>query len=633
MKKIIILFIVFLCGMTAFSVAAQGVQAKKKILYVDSYHAGYPWSAGITAGVRNVLQGHDDVELKITRMDTKRNPSEEFRKSAALQVKALIDSWQPDLVIASDDNASQYLIKPYFKDAPLPFIFCGVNWDASEYGFPCSNVTGMIEVQLIDQIIATLKPYAHGERIAFLKGDDYSARKEAALFEKRFGIHLDSRFVTDFPGWKEQYQRLQREADMILLGNAVSISGWDERAAKNIVRTFTKVPTGNWDSWMAPYSLLTLATVPEEQGEWAARAALTVLQGMSPQEIPIVTNKKARVYLNMGLAKALSIKFPRQLVEDAHLIGDDQKKILFVNSYHKGYAWSDEIEKGFLKALRITERPDGSFDNSQNELSLKIYRMDTKFKQSVAQVKEAALAAKAIIDEWHPDVVLVSDDNATKYLLSSYYLNSNIPFVYCGVNWEAGEYGLPTKNTTGIVEVAPALETIAMLRQYAKGGRLGYIGVNTLSERKNIENFTRQLGIHFADGALVDDYEQWQVEYKRLQGAVDMLLWFNPIGIKGWSDSAAEAFILANTTIPTGGTSDNHVRFALLGRVKIAEEQGWWAGKTALRILDGVSPAAIPPSRNKESRLYLNMVLAKKMGIKFPMELIEESTFLNENRL
>jgi ABC-type uncharacterized transport system substrate-binding protein len=72
------------------------------------------------------------------------------------------------------------------------------------------------------------------------------------------------------------------------------------------------------------------------------------------------------------------------------------------------------------------------------------------------------------------------------------------------------------------------------------------------------------------------------------------------------------------------------VRFALLGRVRIAEEQGWWSGKTALRILEGTEPADIPVVANKESKLYLNMELAKRMKIKFPMELVEEGTFLGQ---
>ncbi len=67
-----------------------------------------------------------------------------------------------------------------------------------------------------------------------------------------------------------------------------------------------------------------------------------------------------------------------------------------------------------------------------------------------------------------------------------------------------------------------------------------------------------------------------------------------------------------------------------IGRVKIAEEQGWWTGKTALRILDGTPPADIPVTTNKESKILLNIQLAKRLGITFPMELLEKATFIEE---
>ena len=303
----------------SFSTSASDA-AQRKILYVDSYHETYLWSAGITNGVQSVLRNQDDVELRILRMDTKRNPAEEFKQSAALKVKKFIDSWRPDLVITSDDNATKYLIVPYFKGASLPFVFCGVNWDAADYGFPVPNVTGMIEVQLIEQILATLQNYAAGPRIAFLKGNDLSARKEADFFDQRFALQLDKRFVADFDAWKEQYLALQSEADMILLGNSASVKGWDNQEAQAFVLANTSVPSGNWDEWMAPYSLVTFANIPEEQGEWAATTALKILAGTTPAEIPITSNQKGKIYLNMTLAKKLGIKFPIELIERATFI-------------------------------------------------------------------------------------------------------------------------------------------------------------------------------------------------------------------------------------------------------------------------------------------------------------------------
>ena len=60
-------------------VAVPAFSAEKKVLFIDSYHEGYDWSDGITRGVKSVLEG-SGVNLKVIRMDTKRNNSEEFKR-------------------------------------------------------------------------------------------------------------------------------------------------------------------------------------------------------------------------------------------------------------------------------------------------------------------------------------------------------------------------------------------------------------------------------------------------------------------------------------------------------------------------------------------------------------------------
>jgi len=328
MRKIVYRIIVL--GVMLTLSLGPAYAAKQKVLYVNSYHS-YGWTDGIREGILNTLnitmdaQGQLDnsasrVELKIVQMDTKRNPSEEFKKDAALKVKAVIESWEPDVVIASDDNASKYLIVPYFNNTDLPFVFCGVNWDASAYGFPSANVTGMLEVILIPQIIETLSAYAQGARVGYIKGDDLSARKDAEHFHANFNIELIEKYVTNFEEWKTAYLALQDEADMILVGNFASVADLDTDEARQFIEEFTTVPTGNWDEWMSEFTLVTYANRAAEQGEWAANAALEILAGKSPEEIPIVSNKKARISLHMRLAKKLGIKFPLKLIKRSTLI-------------------------------------------------------------------------------------------------------------------------------------------------------------------------------------------------------------------------------------------------------------------------------------------------------------------------
>ncbi|MEJ2200292.1 MAG: ABC transporter substrate binding protein, partial [Desulfuromonadaceae bacterium] len=191
------------------------------------------------------------------------------------------------------------------------------NWDASEYHLPRSQVTGMIEVQPIDQLVATLLPFAHGSRVGFLKGKDFSASKEFDAIENFLGISLQCRLVVDFAEWLRSYEELQRNCDVLLLGNPVSIRDWDAARAREVIAERTRIPTGAWDAWMREYALVTFATDPAEQGIWAAAAAKAILAGRSPAEIPVVRNRKAKIFRNMAMAKQLGVVFPMEFIRQS----------------------------------------------------------------------------------------------------------------------------------------------------------------------------------------------------------------------------------------------------------------------------------------------------------------------------
>ena len=308
-------------------ITPSAISKTNKVLYIASYDTSNDWGSGIKSGIESVLKTRDNVQLKIISMDTMGMTSADTdeKMKAALNAKRLIDSWKPDLVIASDDNASKYLIVPYFKDSEIPFVFCGVNWDASKYGFPSKNVTGMIEVQLMDQLVEYLSPYARGNRIGSLRGDTMTNIGEAEYVEKQLGTEIKTYFVDNITKWKERFVQLQDEVDMILIGDIDAVK-FNEESKDNVEKFMldhTKIPTGLWDAHYKKNGLITLATIPEEQGEYAAQAALEILDGKSPLDIPLVKNKKAKVILNMKLAKKLGIIFPMYLVEGAQIIPAD----------------------------------------------------------------------------------------------------------------------------------------------------------------------------------------------------------------------------------------------------------------------------------------------------------------------
>ncbi|MBU0468288.1 MAG: ABC transporter substrate-binding protein [Candidatus Omnitrophica bacterium] len=627
MKKIAILLFIMTFGMVLFGFAAEEF-GKQKVLYVDSYHAEYEPSIEMQKAAKDILE-HEGVELKFVYMDAKRQKSDEMLHSAALSVKDIIETWKPDLVIASDDAASKFLVKPYYKDADLPFVFIAVNWDTDEYGYPYKNVTGQIEVELVNELITELKKYSRGDRIGVLAGKTLTDQKSIMYYQDVLNIHFDEiELVDEFENWKSSYKALQEKVDILVFRNNAGILGWNDEEAKEHVMKYTTVPTGTVLDHLSPIVLISHGKVFQEIGEFGAKTALQILKGKAPEQIPISKNKQAKVYLNMGLARNLGIVFPMEFIQRAHLVSAEQKKLLYVNSYNYGHSNSDDIEKGLLKALKIKVNSEGSYDTAQSDVQIKVVRMPTIFSDTEDLKVEAALSVKKVIDSWKPDIVVTSDYNAANYLIAPYYKNALIPFVFSGLCSVDSINGLLAPNVTGIVKTLPILETIELLKTYAHGKRIGYIGARNQSNEKYIQHNINVMKIEYANGALVSNFDEWKQRYLELQKTVDMLLWFDPIDIAGWDNDQANEFILAETKIPTGCMSDKNIRYALLGKVNIAEEQGWLAGKTVLRILSGTAPSDIPIATNKSSKILLNMQIAKSLGIKFPVELIEKATIV-----
>ena len=134
MRKTAIICFMLVFGLTSFW-ASSANAGTKKVLYIDSYHAEYEPSMIMHKAVSSVLEPAG-VEIKFVYMDAKRQKSDELLRIAALSIKSVIEKWEPDIVLAADDAASKYLVMPYYKDADLPFVFIGVNWDVKQYGYP-----------------------------------------------------------------------------------------------------------------------------------------------------------------------------------------------------------------------------------------------------------------------------------------------------------------------------------------------------------------------------------------------------------------------------------------------------------------------------------------------------------------
>ncbi|XPV68642.1 MAG: ABC transporter substrate-binding protein [Halarcobacter sp.] len=321
MKKISFLF--FLLFLFFSFIKAENIIVKKKIFYINSYHSGLYWSDGVEKSIKSTLfKSNLPIEFKRAEMDSKRNNNDAYKIKIAKKIKNQIENFKPDVIIASDDNAIKYVILPYFRDSTIPIIFCGINGTIKKYEQLPSNITGMEEVQLVPQLVDTLKKYTKGTRIGSLDDDSFSVKSQNQFFEKQLNQKITKMYAKTIKEWKKNFIYLQNNVDILLLGNSGALVNWDKNKEelKDFVKKETKIPSAAWDITLNNFALLIFANKPEEQGEWVANTALRVLKGENIKNIPIVVNKKANIYINTTLAKKLNIVFPFELIDNGVLI-------------------------------------------------------------------------------------------------------------------------------------------------------------------------------------------------------------------------------------------------------------------------------------------------------------------------
>jgi len=592
----------------------------KKCLIVAAYHDGFEGQELKLKGVYDILKGK--CRIKQFNMDTKRNPSPEFGQKKALEAKQLVESWKPDIIIAVDDNASKYFVEPYFKDSKIPVVFCGLDWTAEEYGYPYTNATGIIEVFPIVPLISQVKQILpHAKKAICIRGDRHSERKDYERYKEvygRFGIEMVDVPVKTFDEFKAAILRGQR-SDIILFQNYSGIKGFDKSKAQEFIYKNNTALIISQLNWMADYSILSVTQVVEEQGESAARIAVKILQGASPSDFPIMPNRKWDTFVNETLLEKPKLSIPARLSHRAKKVHFDKPdtalpKCLLVASYHEGYKWQDQIVNTCREILK------GMCEILQ-------FNMDTKRNQSPEFCREQARAASEIAKVWRPDVIIASDDNASKYFVAPYYSDSGPPVVFCGLNWSISEYGYPRKNTTGIIEV-PAMATIlryikATVPNSKSGTCLYASSVSEIKTANQAKSFFEGKGMTLQLEA-TDSMPEFESKFKSAQSS-DFVLLLNNTIIPDWDRNKALKIVSENAEALTLTVNENAMGHTMLGVMSVAGEQGEYAAKSALEILSGTAPSDIPIVNNRIWDVHINTTLLDRAGIRVPAHIVQRS--------
>jgi ABC-type uncharacterized transport system substrate-binding protein len=283
----------------------------------------------------------------------------------------------------------------------------------------------------------------------------------------------------------------------------------------------------------------------------------------------------------------------------------NKKKVVYVNSYHSSFPPSAQITEGIFESL-----PSDSFEIS-------VYFMDTKRNPSELFIKKRVAELLDSIQNDKPDVLIVSDDNAMKYLLLPNMNTLEVPAVFCGVNWSVEQYRPLPHELTGILEILPLEKLIQTLKPYyPEMKNLLVLNENTTTSRKTkplLDTLLNNQKIHVVQ-KLVNDFESWKTAFIEANQEYDIIYLQTRGAIKNWDHEEALRIIEEHIKVPLVTCEEFMMPYAVFGLTQLSKEQGLWAGGAAKEIVEGKHPSAIPISKNKLAKVWLNEELAEKIG-------------------
>ncbi len=297
-----------------------------------------------------------------------------------------------------------------------------------------------------------------------------------------------------------------------------------------------------------------------------------------------------------------------------------RNRVVYVNSYHSGYKPSDEIMRGIRETL------------TSDKFDLQILFIDSKRQTSLERLSEKIDSARNFILDFKPDVLIVSDDYAVKYLVNPFFNQFDIPIVFCGVNWSAEQYNLSPSHITGMIEVLPLHEAIRFIKGfYPTTEKLAVLSEKSLSELNNtklLDTLYKNLGMK-PEYFLADNFEDWKKMFVMANDQADIIYLPTNGAIKDWDESMAIKFVKENIRKPVFTCDDFMMDYCVFGFTKIPIEQGIFAAETAKNILHGTSPAKIPIKRNKQTETWYNKKLAQIIGFSPDSSWLETAKLMN----
>lgn len=612
-----LIFLVLLLGLLT---PLKSLSAPFKVLVVMSYDEAYGWEKEIREGIETTLG--ENAVVKYIYMDTKNQLAKGPQK--AEEAFELYKAFQPDGVIAADDNAQSMFVVPYLKDTVVtPVMFCGVNADLENYGYPATNVSGISERLHIGESIAFAQQLVPSiSKVGYIQKDGPSGRasmqqymNESANYPvQSVGFKLPKTFAES----KKMVADFRNEADAIFFETLEGIPDENGKPLNDraVIPLFSEIfnkPIISNNLYHVEYgSLCAVVKSGQEQGEVAAKKLLQAMTGTPVSEIPVEENQKGQPVLNVTVMEDLGIKPKPIVLKGVKLVRTIPKfKVLVVMSYEKDFPWDAEVREGIESTLGDVS-------------DIEYFYMDTKTKLQEGQ--QRAQEAYQVFQDFQPDGVIASDDNAQSMFVVPYLKGKvETPVMFCGVNAEPEKYGYPALNVSGILErghikesiafiqeLIPTIKTIAFMAKESPTGRA------VLDQAEKEANTYSALPVAYLFPQTMQDAVAMSSELRETADVMFVATMQGILGEDGHSLTEKEVIPVVAKKFGKPLISDNvyDMKYGMLAAIVVAgQEQGSKAAKKLLKAMTGTPVSEIPVTRNEQGRRFINVSVMKELGI------------------
>ena len=304
----------------------------------------------------------------------------------------------------------------------------------------------------------------------------------------------------------------------------------------------------------------------------------------------------------------------------------DKKSVLYINSYHNGYKWSDSLLEGVRTVL----------NNSNYKVDLQIEYMDAKkFHYDTLKENHFALFKEKFVGESF-DIVVISDNDALNFV-NQYReeLFPGVPVVFCGIN-DLMEADLGTGNITGVVEVYDLVATLNVAKKlHPKRDRVIILidsstaGVTIRRQAEKIlERTDTDLKVEFWIQLSLEEAQQ-RVSHLPDDTFLFIAPYYQTIHGRFYTSEEVSEAIYRHSTVPIYTAWEFMIGYgAVGGRVLSGVEHGKMAGEMALQILQGKKADDIPILREPSGIYLFDYNVMDKLGINQDL-LPENSTIIN----